>query len=103
MDGHPVNLYFEDNYFSYPGKTFGVFSQSPKKYAETFFVNNSIAGSIAGRDNIPNLKDDDKSKRQLSEKAITTFPWKYMPEKLKKQAVLFPESLYRSIIGQPVK
>lgn len=103
MDGHPVNLYFEDNYFSYPGKTFGVFSQSPKKYAETFFVDNSFLGNIAGRDNIPNLKDDNKPKRQQSGKPITTFPWKYMPAKLKKQAALFPESLYQSIIGQPVK
>ncbi|MGZ3758698.1 MAG: hypothetical protein ACXVJC_02390, partial [Mucilaginibacter sp.] len=97
MDGKPVNLYFEGNYFDYPGKTFGVFSQSPKKYAGTFFVNNMLIGSIAGSDNLPNLKEGGNPKRRLLTKAITAFPWKYMPEKLKKQVTSFPEVLYRSV------
>ncbi len=103
MDGKPVNLYFEDNYFYYPGKTFGVFSQAPKKYAQTFFVNNRFAGAIVGRDNIPNIKEGSKPKRRLTGKPVTAFPWKYMPNKLKKQIESFPENLYNSIIWQAAK
>ncbi|WP_184550476.1 right-handed parallel beta-helix repeat-containing protein [Mucilaginibacter sp. FT3.2] len=103
MDGKPVNLYFEDNYFDYTGKNSGVFSQSPQKYKQTFFVNNRFVDGIVGSDNLPNLKEGEVPKRQLSAKPLTEFPWKYMPKKLKKQMVSFPQSLYLSVTQLVVK
>jgi hypothetical protein len=99
--GIPNNTVFEDNYFQYAGKTAAIFTKSPKQYAHFTFKNNHLGGNILGLDNLPVANSNPKSLSRVKKPLLKSkqYPWMYLPEPLRKEADLFPESLYKSVFS----
>ncbi|GAB3902506.1 right-handed parallel beta-helix repeat-containing protein [Mucilaginibacter boryungensis] len=100
-NGIATNVVFEDNYFSYTGGTPALFTKSPKQYGQFFFNNNYFGGYVFGLDNLPNRKDKIGAyNRGETKKPKGSFPWLYLPAKLRSQTNLFPDDLFRSYYGK---
>ncbi|MBB6126310.1 hypothetical protein [Mucilaginibacter lappiensis] len=95
-NGIPEHVVFEDNYFVYTGKTPAVFTRSPKQYSHVSFNNNNFSNNIIGLDNLPDRKDIPAKTSHKPYPKNLSFPWKYIPAKLRNVAAQFPESLYNS-------
>ena len=99
--GFPTNIAFDDNYFYFGGKSFGVFTKSPKQYSQVNFTGNILKGNIAGEADLVNVKETlVTGGKKNRPSAIITYPWKYMPQKLKSMVAQFPVSLQQSIYGK---
>jgi len=103
-NGFPTNIAFDDNYIYFAGKSFGVFTKSPKQYGPVNFTGNILKGNIAGEADLVNVKEIPvRVVRKSRSSAITTYPWKYMSQKLKAMVSQFPVSLQQSVYGQTKK
>ena len=103
-NGFPTNIAFDDNLIYFGGKSFGVFTKSPRQYGPVSFTGNILKGNVAGEADLVNVKEvpvaGAKKGKQV---AITTYPWKYMPKTLRSMVAEFPLSLQQSVYGQTKK
>ncbi|TDE17215.1 right-handed parallel beta-helix repeat-containing protein [Dyadobacter psychrotolerans] len=100
--GIPKNVVFNDNSFVFAGNTTGVFLKSPKQYKPVMFSGNQLTGNIAGKDNLVNLVDkvETGASRNAQFPQVSSFPWKFLPEKCRTENSGFPQTIYSEMTGK---
>jgi hypothetical protein len=65
------------------------------------FTGNILKGNIAGEADLVNVKETlVTGGKKNRPSGITTYPWKYMPQKLKSMVAQFSVSLQQSVYGK---